>query len=145
MIVLSLAGGVLATGDTGTAQACGASPRDAVKRYYRGLDDKRFSAAWSCLSTATRKEFGGYDRWKRGYRNTASNVVTSLALVDQAAGLADLSVSIRTCRRSGRAGNTYNVQERFRGRWSAVNGPSGWRLIDPRLRKSASRIVDSCA
>jgi hypothetical protein len=123
-----------------TAQACARSPRDAAARYYQGIDDARYTRAWRCLSTATRAEFGGYSRWRAGYRGLVSTSLTFLRLVDQAAGTAVMSVALRSCRRVGNG----VLAERFSGRWEALNGYAGWRLHDPRIRRSSARRHDDC-
>lgn len=124
----------------GSAYACGNAARDAAIRYYENIDDRRLRAAWNCLSTATRREFGGYRRWSRGYRNTAWIRVRSIRVIDQAAGLADLSIKISSCRRR----RDDALIERFSGQWEALNGYAGWRLHAPDIRRTSKTTRDDC-
>ena len=123
-----------------SAHACGNSPRDAGSRYYKNIDDQRLRGAWDCLSTATRRQFGGYREWSHGYRTTAWVRIKSIRVLDQAAGFADLSIRISSCRwRRDDA-----LIERFSGNWEALNGYAGWRLHAPTVRRTSTTSRDRC-
>ncbi len=138
-------GAVAAVGLSGVAPAsalaCGAAPRDAVQTFYRAIDDDRFQTAWSCLSTATRSSFGGYARWRSGYAGSVSTRLISSRVTDQAAGTAVVAFQLRSCSANG----SRRRIERFSGRWEALNGPAGWRLINPSVRRTTSTVASSCS
>ena len=73
VVIAVLAGGGWMAGATlpASALACGHTPRDAVVRYYDGVNSGHFRRAWSCLRTASRDAFGGYNAWRTGYQTTA--------------------------------------------------------------------------
>lgn len=122
------------------AQACGSSPRNAAVRYYHRLDAHRFPAAWSCLSSAARRQLGPYSRWRAGYAGLRWVHITGLQTIDQGAGIAEMSINVRACRRIG-AGARF---ETFGGRWGALNGFAGWRLHNPRIHRRAIRQRNGC-
>jgi hypothetical protein len=108
--------------------ACGRTPRDAAVRYYRGIDNGDFRAAWRCLSSATRDRFGGFRQWRSGSDDTVWTRLTFAMTTDQAAGVADVRVRLRSCTDRGHD----VLVESFRGTWEALNGCPGWRLHNPR-------------
>jgi hypothetical protein len=123
------------------AVACGAAPRDAVQRFYRAVNDDRFGAAWSCLSTATRSSFGGYARWRAGYAGSISTRLVSSRVTDQAAGTAFVAFRLRSCSAAG-------SPPAHRAVLRAVGGPQrlrGLRLINPSVRRTSSTVARSCA
>ena len=144
-LLTGLAGTLAAVGASGlapaTALACGATPRDAVQKFYRAVNDDRFQTAWSCLSTATRSSFGGYTRWRAGYAGSVSTRLISSRVIDQAAGTAFVAFRLRSCSATG----TRRRIERFSGRWEAINGSAGWRLTNPSVRRTSSTVARSCA
>lgn len=123
-----------------SAQACAGSSRGAAIRYYHEINAHRFGAAWSCLSASSRRQLGGYSRWRRGYRGLAWVRIRYVRLLDQASGTAELSASIRSCRRVGGSA----LRERFAGRWAVLNGFAGWRLYRPRIQRIGSVRRSGC-
>jgi hypothetical protein len=137
--VAALAALCLLSVGAGEADACGVTPRDAAVRYYRSLDQRAFPAAWRCLSTATRRQFGGFEAWKSGYRHTAWTRLGAAVTTDQAAGLATIRVRVRSCTQRRSA-----AVQRFRGAWEALDGFAGWRLHEPHLRRVAQESRNHC-
>ena len=139
-LIATVAAGVLSLGSAAPAQACGVTPRDAAVRYYRGIDKHHFKAAWRCLSTATRREFGGYRKWRRGYRDMVWTRLRSAETTDQAAGFAHVRVRIRSCTETDARARV----ERFGGTWEAIDGYAGWRLHNPSIRRTSRRTRPRC-
>jgi hypothetical protein len=139
-ILLGIATFAATLAPAAAAQACGTSPRNAAVRYYHRIDAHRFPAAWSCLSSAARRQLGPYSRWRAGYSGIRWVHITGLRTVDQGAGIAEMSVNLRSCRRIGRGARF----ETFGGRWSALNGFAGWRLHNPRIHRRVSRNRVGC-
>src|SRR3954452_18433538 len=123
-----------------SASACGKTPRDAVARYYHAVNAKQYKPAWSCLRTATRTAFGGYAKWKAGYRRTRYTHIRELETTDQGAGLGHVRFTISTCRSKGNG----VVIERVSGTWFAQDGSAGWRIGEPKARVTRAEAKPSC-
>jgi hypothetical protein len=54
--------------------------RRFVRDYYRALDERRFEDAWTTLSPAVKKRFGGFTGWKAGYAKTLYSKPRTIAV-----------------------------------------------------------------
>ena len=99
-----------------------ARPADAVRAYYRALDDRRFARAWRRLSPPVRAEFGGFAQWRAGF----------------AATLASRPIDVRIDGDGGARTVTHVLEardrvacgvlvRRFAVRWRLTRTPAGWR------------------
>lgn len=111
----------------------GASAERAVRSYYEAIGDEDFRAAWGRLAEPVRAEFGGWAKWRKGYRWTSVTEATEVEARDADSRRARVEVAVDTedideCADS--------VSRSFAGTWELERRGGRWEAVAVDVRQS---------
>lgn len=109
-----------------------------MRRYFRRVSNRQFVTVWRTLAPRVRRSFGGFVRWRLGYRRSLrTSVVRARARLSL--GRAVVTITIRSLDRDACGGRI--VRQRFSGRWILAPRSDSWIVVRARMRKTAGGRV----
>lgn len=115
---------------------------EAVRSYFRLLNQRSYEDAWKLLAPAVRDQFGGFETWVGGYETTKSTRIVSVKPSSTSSDSADLRVEIEAVD----AGPCDEALVRgFAGPWSLERRGDEWTIAAASFEQtSGSSTSEAC-